>query len=61
MKQRTSNKVQSSDQVEDILRSRAYRRERLYLSIDPVGTFDDEDGLSDAQRAALAVVNSKYH
>ena len=57
MNQKISNQVSKMDRVEDQLRGRNYRHQKIMLSIDPIGAFgfDEIEQFSKAQRDAIAM------
>ena len=57
MKQRNSKVVAQQDHIEDGLRNRNFRHQKVLLSMDPVGSFgfDEIEQFSKAQRDAIAL------
>ena len=57
MNQRNSKVVAQQDYVEDGLRNRNFRHQKIMLSIDPIGSFgfDEIEQFSQAQRDAIAL------
>ena len=57
MNQRNSKAVAQQDHVEDNLRNRNFRHQKMMLSIDPIGSFgfDEIEQFSQAERDAIAM------